>query len=79
MKSQTKALSATLELLADAMVRLTEHDECSRETIRRRLEENELNPWRKDMLRKSEPPDRQDRKSLITRIGAHDQPLRPRK
>src|ERR1700692_3192510 len=32
----------TLELLADAVVRLTEHEQCSRETVRRRLEENEL-------------------------------------
>jgi transposase len=39
----------TLELLADAMVTLTEHDSLSRETVRRRLAENELKPWRKDM------------------------------
>ncbi len=39
----------TLELLADAMVRLTDHDQVSRETVRRRLAENELKPWRKDM------------------------------
>src|SRR5271156_1299592 len=39
----------TLELLADEMVRLTEHDGLSRETIRRRLAENDLKPWRKDM------------------------------
>jgi transposase len=39
----------TLELLAAAMVRLTEHDSLSRETIRRRLIENDLKPWRKDM------------------------------
>ncbi|MGH8768567.1 MAG: IS630 family transposase [Burkholderiales bacterium] len=39
----------TLELLADAMVRLTEHAGLSRETVRRRLAENELKPWRKDM------------------------------
>src|SRR5712672_4645616 len=39
----------TLELLADEMVRLTEHDNISRETVRRRLAENELKPWRKDM------------------------------
>ena len=39
----------TLELLADAMVRLTDHDELSRETVRRRLAENQLKPWRKDM------------------------------
>jgi len=39
----------TLELLAGEMVKLTEHDGVSRETIRRRLVENELKPWRKDM------------------------------
>jgi transposase len=39
----------TLELLADEMVRLTEHDNISRETVRRRLTENELKPWRRDM------------------------------
>ena len=39
----------TLELLADQMVRLTEHAELSRETVRRRLAENDLKPWRKDM------------------------------
>src|ERR1700751_126504 len=39
----------TLELLADAMVRLTEHESLSRETVRRRLAENDLKPWRKDM------------------------------
>src|SRR5947209_13909050 len=39
----------TLELLADALVRLTAHDSLSRETVRRRLAENDLRPWRKDM------------------------------
>lgn len=39
----------TLELLADEVVRLTEHEELSRETVRRRLAENRLKPWRKDM------------------------------
>ena len=39
----------TLELLAHELVRLTEHDDISRETVRRRLAENELKPWRKDM------------------------------
>lgn len=39
----------TLELLADEVVRLTEHDRLSRETVRRRLAENRLKPWRKDM------------------------------
>ena len=32
----------TLELLADELVRLTEHDSISRETVRRRLTENDL-------------------------------------
>ena len=31
------------------MVKLTEHDSLSRETVRRRLAENDLKPWRKDM------------------------------
>ena len=39
----------TLELLAGAMVKLTEHEDLSRETVRRRLAENHLKPWRKDM------------------------------
>lgn len=39
----------TLELLAGELVRLTEHASISRETVRRRLAENHLKPWRKDM------------------------------
>ena len=39
----------TLELLADTMVKLTRHDSLSGETVRRRLAENGLKPWRKDM------------------------------
>lgn len=39
----------TLELLAGEMIKLTDHQELSRETIRRRLAENDLKPWRKDM------------------------------
>jgi transposase len=39
----------TLQLLAGEMVKLTEHDGISRETVRRRLAENQLKPWRKDM------------------------------
>ncbi len=31
------------------MVKLTAHDSISRETVRRRLAENDLKPWRKDM------------------------------
>jgi transposase len=39
----------TLELLAGEVVKLTEHAELSRETVRRRLAENDLKPWRRDM------------------------------
>jgi transposase len=39
----------TLELLAGEMVKLTEHSGLSRETVRRRLAENHLKPWRQDM------------------------------
>jgi transposase len=39
----------TLVLLADELVKLTAHDNVSRETVRRRLAENKLKPWRKDM------------------------------
>jgi transposase len=39
----------TLKLLAGAMVKLTEHNSLSHETVRRRLAENGLKPWRKDM------------------------------
>jgi len=39
----------TVELLAGEMVRLTEHERLSRETVRRRLAENEIKPWRQKM------------------------------
>ncbi len=39
----------TVELLAGEMVRLTEHESLSRETVRRRLTENALKPWREKM------------------------------
>jgi transposase len=39
----------TLKLLAGAMIKLTEHKSLSHETVRRRLAENDLKPWRKDM------------------------------
>ena len=39
----------TLGLLADEMVKLTEHEDLSYETVRRRLAENELKPWQKTM------------------------------
>jgi hypothetical protein len=35
--------------LADALVKVTTHESLSRETVRRRLAENKLKPWRKDM------------------------------
>ena len=46
----------TLELLADAMVKFTGHESLSGETVRRRLAENDIKPWRKDMW--CIPPDR---------------------
>jgi transposase len=39
----------TLELLADQMVRLTEHDHLGEETVRRRLHDKELKPWQHKM------------------------------
>jgi transposase len=39
----------TLELLSDTLVQLTEHESLSRETVRRRLAENALKPWRQKM------------------------------
>jgi transposase len=39
----------TLELLAGEFVKLTEHESLSRETVRRRLTENDLKPWRRKM------------------------------
>ena len=39
----------TLELLAGELVRLTQHEHLSRETVRRRLAENEIKPWRRKM------------------------------
>ena len=39
----------TLDLLTDEMVRLTGHEGLSRETVRRRLNEDDLKPWPRDM------------------------------
>jgi transposase len=39
----------TLDLLAGEMVKLTEHESLSRETVRRRLAEADLKPWRRKM------------------------------
>jgi transposase len=39
----------TLSLLAEELVKLTDHKQISRETVRRRLEENKIKPWQKDM------------------------------
>lgn len=38
-----------LDLLADTMVKRTKHTGLSRETVRRRLAEDDLKPWRRDM------------------------------
>jgi hypothetical protein len=39
----------TLTLLADAIVKLTDHDSLSGETVRRRLADNDIKPWRREM------------------------------
>lgn len=39
----------TLQLLADRVVQLTDHESLSGETVRRRLKENKLKPWRQTM------------------------------
>jgi transposase len=39
----------TLRLLADEMIKLTSHQNLSRETVRRRLAEKDLKPWRRSM------------------------------
>lgn len=39
----------TLELLAGELVRLTDHESLSTETVRRRLHEKDLKPWQKKM------------------------------
>lgn len=39
----------TLELLAGEIVRRTEHESLSRETVRRRLADNDLKPWQQEM------------------------------
>ena len=41
----------TLELLAGELIKLTEHEDLSRETVRRRLAENHLKPWRNVSVR----------------------------
>ena len=39
----------TLKLLANALVEVIEHPSVSRETVRRRLDDNDLKPWQKKM------------------------------
>jgi transposase len=39
----------TMQLLADELVQLVEHSSISRETVRRRLLENDVKPWQKKM------------------------------
>jgi transposase len=47
--SKPPAGRARWTLLAGELVRLTAHESVSRETVRRRLAENDLKPWCKDM------------------------------
>jgi hypothetical protein len=49
MTEDVQSLCQLAIVLAGERVTLTEHDRSSRETVRRRLAENELWPWRKDM------------------------------
>jgi hypothetical protein len=44
-----RSLGLTIPLPLLELVSLTEHASVSRETVRRRLAENDLKPWRKDM------------------------------
>jgi len=46
---QTTSRRWTPELLAGEVVKLTEHGELSHAAVRRRLAENDLEPWCKDM------------------------------
>ncbi len=39
----------TMELIAGAFVEMTEHDELSGETVRRRLKEKKIKPWQHKM------------------------------
>jgi transposase len=39
----------TLTLLANALLEVVEHESISRETIRRRLDDNDLKPWQRKM------------------------------
>ena len=40
----------TLKLLANALIEVVEHQSISHETIRRRLDDNDLKPWQKKMV-----------------------------
>jgi transposase len=48
-KPPTGASRWTLQLLTDKLVTLTDHQNISKETVRRRLKEKELKPWQKKM------------------------------
>src|SRR5947199_3875345 len=61
----------TIELLAGEMVRLTEHDSVSRETVRWRLAENELKPWREESVVRAE-----DRRRVRRAHGGRARSLR---
>lgn len=67
----------TLELLADAMVKLTDHESLSGETVRRGLAENGLKPWRKDMwcMRANTSPVWEDVLDLYAEAPDPDRPV----
>ena len=67
----------TLELLAGAMVKLTDHDSLSRETVRRRLAENHLKPWQKGDLKEQVRAILADLRGLFPELFLHLFELHP--
>ncbi len=68
----------TLELLADQLVRLTEHTSLSKATVARRLAENELKPWQKRMwCIPKVTPEYVARMEDVLDLYAEDEPVAP--
>lgn len=69
----------TLELLAGELVRRTEHEAISAETIRRRLAEQQLKPWQKRMwcIRAVDAPFIAQMEDVLELYGAEPDPARP--
>ena len=69
----------TLELLAGELVRRTEHEAISPETIRRRLAEQQLKPWQKRMwcIRQVDAPFIAQMEDVLELYGAAPDPARP--